>query len=331
MRSGLITVGVPVYRGETFVADTLRSIQAQTWTNLEVLISIDGGDTSSFEACRPFLADPRFTITQRGVRLDWAGNLNWLIAHAAGEYFCYQQQDDLIEPDYLEKLSQALISNPAAAIAYSDVKWFGLHSGQDVNPPLMGGAVERVLTHLEHLVWIPTRGLIRRSMLERSGGLRVTEFRSAVEELVWLAKLARLGPFLRVPEPLYSKRYHEGAIHGQWHQWEPGRRMNAWTVCFSGLVAAMVPAGKTPREREALFAAIIRRFLVNPQGRWALFDARDLSIDQRRDLAEHLLERIAAEGEIDLKVWVGAGYRAIIDSVLAEVQVTDSVAAGRAS
>jgi len=324
IQPGLITVGVPVYRGENFIAETLRCIQAQTWTNLEVLISIDGEDPASWEACRPFLADPRVTITQRGVRLDWAGNLNWLIYHATGEYFCYQQQDDLIEADYLEKLGQSLAANPAAAVAYSDVKWFGLHVGHAENPPLTGGPVDRLLMHLEHLVWIPTRGLVRRSLLERAGGLRVTEFRSALEEQVWLAKLARLGPFVRVPEPLYAKRYHEGAIHGHWHQWDAERRMNAWTVCFAGLVAAMVPAGRTPREREMLFAAILRRFLVNPQGRWALFDTRELTLEQRRALAEHLLHRIAAEGEIDLTVWVGAGYRQILDTVLEEIPASEA-------
>ena len=57
-----VTLGVPAYRGEAFIADTLASVQAQTHRDLEVLVSVDGPDPATEEACRPFLADPRFRL-----------------------------------------------------------------------------------------------------------------------------------------------------------------------------------------------------------------------------------------------------------------------------
>ena len=99
-----MTLGVPAYRGAAYIAESLASIQAQTHHDLQVLISLDGPDPATEEACRPFLDDPRFRLTVRPERLGWVGNLNWLVDQAATPFWCYQQQDDVLDPAYLETL-----------------------------------------------------------------------------------------------------------------------------------------------------------------------------------------------------------------------------------
>ena len=76
--SETVTLGVPAYRGEAYIAETLTSIQAQTHEDLEVLISLDGPDPATEEACRPFLSDPRFRLMSQPRNLGWVGNFNWL-------------------------------------------------------------------------------------------------------------------------------------------------------------------------------------------------------------------------------------------------------------
>ena len=55
-----ITVGMPVYNGAEQVAAALKSLQEQTFQGFEVIISVDGNDQATADACRPFLADERF-------------------------------------------------------------------------------------------------------------------------------------------------------------------------------------------------------------------------------------------------------------------------------
>ena len=118
-----ITVGMPLYQGKDQVADALRSLQAQTFEDFEVIISVDGADSDSADACRPFLADQRFRMVVHQQRLDWFGNFNWLLQQPMGDFFCYRQHDDTTAPDFFEKLVSAADARPDAAAVYADCQW----------------------------------------------------------------------------------------------------------------------------------------------------------------------------------------------------------------
>ena len=112
----LVTVGVPIYRGAAFLAETLQSIQASTHRDLEVIMSLDGPDPVCAEICTPFLGDSRFRLTVQPERLGWVGNLNWLMKQAAGDYWYFHQQDDLTDPTYVSRLLERARAHPEAAL-----------------------------------------------------------------------------------------------------------------------------------------------------------------------------------------------------------------------
>ena len=58
MTAPLIGVGVPVWRGAAFVAETLESVLNQRGVRFKLFISIDGADADSERACLPFASDP---------------------------------------------------------------------------------------------------------------------------------------------------------------------------------------------------------------------------------------------------------------------------------
>ena len=89
-----ITVGIPVYNGTQYVAAALKCLQEQTFRDFEVIISVDGNDQATADACRPFLIDERFRMIIHPERLDWFGNFNWLLQQPLSEFFCYRQHDD---------------------------------------------------------------------------------------------------------------------------------------------------------------------------------------------------------------------------------------------
>src|SRR4029078_774981 len=124
--SELVSIGVPVFRGKEFVGEALQSILDQTHQNLDILISIDGGDEGSAEVCERYVReDSRFRLAIQDSRLGWAGNISFLMAQNRGEYWYFHQQDDLVSPDYVRLLLGHAREHPEAAGGYSDLNASG--------------------------------------------------------------------------------------------------------------------------------------------------------------------------------------------------------------
>lgn len=111
------SVIIPVYKAENFVADTIRSVLAQTYTDFEILIVDDGSPDKSVEVCRQF-DDPRIRIIQQPNR-GLPGARNTGIRSAVGEYVALLDADDLWAPEKLEKHIQHLDSSPEVGISFS--------------------------------------------------------------------------------------------------------------------------------------------------------------------------------------------------------------------
>lgn len=267
----LVYVAVPVWRGEDLVEETLRSLVAQTWTEWCAVISIDGADEASAARCRSFLSDPRITMVVQPQRLGWAGNLNWLMARADGDFFVYWQQDDLCSPDYLSTLVEYAARHPEAACSYADVQWFGARDERVHTPSVTGFALERVLTQLESMSFLPFRGLIRHDALAAAGPLRLEVPEAAFEDLVWVVRLARAGELHAVAGPVYYKRAHPGNTHASWMRWPGERRRAAWIECAMGMLQAALPTA--PRDEwPRLLEVVVGRFSLARPGRSLVYD-----------------------------------------------------------
>jgi glycosyltransferase involved in cell wall biosynthesis len=261
-----ITVGMPLYRGRDQVADGLRALQAQTFTDFEVIISVDGADEDSAQACRPFLTDDRFRMVVHPQRLDWFGNFNWLLQQPIGDFFCYRQHDDTTAPEFFEKLIAVADARPDAAAIYADCQWHGGRSDLEIAPSIEGETLARLRQFIEQKEPVAVRGLIRRDAIAQAGLVRSDEFRSLSEIFVWLAKVLRWGSFVRVPEPLYYKLDHEENLYKQWLDWPEARKRGSWITMFTGWLEAVVPACSSPEERLFFEHFILDRISVQRPG-----------------------------------------------------------------
>ena len=249
MEGPLVTVGVPVYRGQDWVATTLECLRTQSYSKLDVLISIDGPDPASLAACRPFLADGRFRPEAQPSRRGWAENINWTMSRRRGEFFIFQQQDDQVSPTYIADLVAAAARCPKAAICYSKMEVSGIESGMVRHKPLLGHPAKRVLTYLERMDTSMFLGLIRSAAIAATSGLPTNAFDSFGAELPFMAELARVGEFRFVEGPTYFKRLHGRNTHLQWYAWPEDRKRAAWLRLAVAMVDAVVPAGKSLTER----------------------------------------------------------------------------------
>lgn len=255
-----VTIGVPLYRGELFIEETLRSIQNQTHQQIEVIISLDGPQPDAEELCRPFLTDPRFRLITQPERLGWVGNLNWLMNQVATPYWCYHQQDDLMDPRYLEVLVDHAQREPEGAVFYCDMEAFGSLSATFIQSSVTGSASARQLALLyEHLPAVAFRGLTRVEALRLSGGIPANEVDSFACDTVWMAAVARWGELRRVPFTLYRKRYHSANEHMKWFGWPVEKRARAWIVHCGAMLEQAMLVEATAQERRLLWLAAVGR------------------------------------------------------------------------
>ena len=100
--NGLVSVIIPVYNAEKFLARTINFVLAQTYKNFELLLVDDGSKDKSAEICQQYVEkDERvkyFYKTNGGV----SSARNFGIEKATGEYIAFMDNDDEIKPDYLE-------------------------------------------------------------------------------------------------------------------------------------------------------------------------------------------------------------------------------------
>lgn len=113
----LVSVIIPVYKVEKYIAATVKSVLEQTYKNFELLIIDDGSPDKSGEICQQFI-DTRIQIIRQENRGVSAAR-NTGIRHAQGEYIALLDADDLWLPSKLEKHIEHLENNPKIGVSFS--------------------------------------------------------------------------------------------------------------------------------------------------------------------------------------------------------------------
>ncbi len=214
---------VPTANAARFVAETLQSLAAQDYPNLEIVIFDDASTDATWAICRSFAdVDARFHVVRHPSALGWPGNLNALLESVDGEYAFFAPHDDLFERSYVRRMVEALELRSEAVLAFSQTLRFDdtgpreLRTGELSARP--GGRIRRglryILMTLEDDRAIPFRGVARISALRQVGGLRITNAVAFSADVRWLFRLNLIGPFVLVPETLCQKRAPLGVIHG---------------------------------------------------------------------------------------------------------------------
>jgi hypothetical protein len=117
MEEKKVSVILPVYGVEKYIAEAVRSVLAQTFSDFELLIIDDGSPDRSIEICQQF-TDPRIRIIQQQNR-GLSGARNTGIRNAVGEYLAFLDGDDLWMPEKLEKHVAHLDNSPKVGLSFS--------------------------------------------------------------------------------------------------------------------------------------------------------------------------------------------------------------------
>ncbi len=116
----LITVGLASYNRPQLLARAIESVRAQTWRNLEILVSDNGStDPRVAKVIEDFAQrDSRVRVMLHPVNRGAAFNFRWLLSQATGDYFIWLADDDYWSEGYLARLLEEA-RKTGAALTYA--------------------------------------------------------------------------------------------------------------------------------------------------------------------------------------------------------------------
>lgn len=218
------SVLVPAYRTEKFVAKLVQSVIAQTRTDWELIVVDDASGDGLSERVRPYLADPRIRLIRNERNRGASGCRNIAARAARGRFLSFVDSDDLLSPQYLEKVSATIEQLPNPGI----VGCIRCVIGEvDAEPVATAGAKPPeplVSTDPEDAVLDLLRGphrytgmTIERFVFEELGGFDEEIWMG--EDLEMWVRVAVTGRAVRViRDPIYLVRVHQLSVLGK-----PGR------------------------------------------------------------------------------------------------------------
>ncbi len=187
----LVSIVTPVYNAAAFLEETLQSILASSYPNLEVILMDDGsGDNSVLIAQDWAEKDARIKVfMQRNA--GPAAARNNAIKHAKGKYILPIDADDLLHPNYIEQAVEVLENNSNVKVVGCNVEMFGDRTGMCKYPPYS-------LSLLARKNMIPISAMYRKEDWERVGGY-CEDIIAREDWEFWIAMLKDGGDYIILP------------------------------------------------------------------------------------------------------------------------------------
>ena len=210
----LISVIIPVYRGERYIRDTIASVARQTWKDWEIIAVNDGSPDDSekvLAGCQQVLGERLRVITVTNGGVSRARNRG--VAQAQGEYIAFLDQDDLWDPHKLERQIDLFARNPSLGVVYSNLSLIDGNGAMIEKKALRLGQKHRgaIFPHLLFYNFIPISSVVMRAELFRTIGGFDPAYKLS-EDLDLLLRLSRAAGIDYVDEPLLLYRVHAGNL-----------------------------------------------------------------------------------------------------------------------
>lgn len=300
-----VSIVVPTRNRAAWLPRALDSVLAQDYPDLELVVVVDGeGDDGTravledYERSQP---PERFrVVSQPGTGQANAVNHGWELAR--GEILGQLGDDDRLLPCAVSRLVEALVAEPAAAVAYPAYRCVqACGTSLTAVLPLEYSSEKAVRLHD---TIIGTGALLRRWALERAGGWDPA-FRWQVDPVFWTG-LGLQGPAIRVPEVLAEWTVHGGSITFEFSTAHAREHIRA---AQAGLT--LLPEPSPEARAEALRnACVVAAIFEGPRATWP--GDRYIVIDLLRPLVfgrvgHHDADRLPdATSEETAALWRGA-------------------------
>lgn len=217
--AGLVSIVLPTYKRGDFLGRAIASVLSQTYRYWELLV-VDDNDPESEHRRETelfmanFSNDDRVSYLKHDRNRGGAAARNTGIQRASGEYVAFLDDDDVWEPNKLERQVQLLAESPKeTGMVYCGYRRVNLQTGRSVIfvPDARNHSLANLLR--ENGIGTTSAILCRREVLLEVGGF--DEELPSRQDIDLYVRLARCCRFDFVPEPLLSWYRHEGEAIGK--------------------------------------------------------------------------------------------------------------------
>lgn len=209
------SVCIPTYNSAKYVRECIESVLAQTYQDIEIVVSDNASTDSTRDIVRSF-SDSRIRLHRLERNEGLPFNFNHVVSLARGEYVKLLCSDDILDPTCLEKQIGLLNCHPEVVAVGSGLRFVD-ESGKMLRivswlpRETLLRDVEIVAGTLVYgnLIGPPSAVLMRRESMAKVGPFRM-DYPVVLDVDMWL-RLATIGPAAYLPEPLCSFRLHPQA------------------------------------------------------------------------------------------------------------------------
>lgn len=219
---GLISVILPVYNGEDYLAEAVNSVIRQTYQKFELIIVDDGSSDCSGGIAEGFAkTDTRIKVIHHDKNLRLPQALNSGFSAASGEYYTWISHDNIMADSFLKAMKDELDNDENTAMVYGNMRLIDSHGkalrgkGWYEYPPMSGNVI--LPDDTDRLNDVPNNTIgaafmYRASAAKYIGGYSPNRF--GIEDYdYWM----RMNELFRVrhtlfTEPMYFYRFHDKSL-----------------------------------------------------------------------------------------------------------------------
>lgn len=240
-----VTLAMPVRNGSAHIGSAIRSILAQDFADIELIITDNASEDATPDICNEIArTDRRVRFVANPRNLGAAPNYNRGFELARGEYLKWCAHDDLISPNYVRACLAALEADRSASVAYGRTvcidgqgREVDAEDDDEMQSLLDESPARRFITAVRQGgTCFPIFGLFRKDLLARSCLHRL--YYGSDRALI--AEMALLGRCLLVPEATFYNREHpnrsirivDHAARSKWQNGSASRTASMEHVCF---------------------------------------------------------------------------------------------------
>lgn len=217
MSQPLVSVCIPVYNGEKYIEETIRSVLNQDFVNIEVVIQENASSDRTREIVQNMAAkDSRVKVFINSNTVSMAKNWNLALNNSNGNYVQLLSADDLIMPEFVSSALSVLENNESIDFVSTEHLLLFPNKARGRKIDVKGG--ERVLTCGEVLLKNPfsinftvfRKAFLVSLMLQQGKYFREPYFTCDYD--LWIRAAERKSKVFFIPAVLAKYRVHDDSL-----------------------------------------------------------------------------------------------------------------------
>lgn len=209
INSPLLSVVMPVYNGEQYLGEAIKSVLAQTYSNFEFIIINDGSNDDTELIIKNYQwKDPRIKSINLKQNGGISNALNVGIDFAHGDYIVRMDCDDIITTDKFSRQVEYFREHKEKVDVLGS--YFCFFYDNSIDRCKMVPAYAHDVRNGKSPVHHPTC-MIRRNIFQKYGKYN-SKYDNAEDVEMWFRWYSQGVKFDNIPEVLYKKRIHEGSV-----------------------------------------------------------------------------------------------------------------------